>query len=107
MQSVSSRIWTRVAVSISYDDNHDTTGTSEVEGSMGSNFHQESIDDFQIALGESIPSQLNFWHWKSLRKIKNTSKTWFWRRIDSTWHIQTKWCKWTVYSDFFFFFFCF
>ena len=28
MQSVSSRIWTRVAVSISYDDSHYTTGTS-------------------------------------------------------------------------------
>ena len=28
MQSVSSRIWTRVAVSFSYDDNHYTTGTS-------------------------------------------------------------------------------
>ena len=28
MQSVSSRIWTRVAVSISYDDNYYTTGTS-------------------------------------------------------------------------------
>ena len=28
MQSVSFRIWTRVAVSISYDDNHYTTGTS-------------------------------------------------------------------------------
>ena len=28
MQSVSSRIWTRVAVSISYDDNDYTTGTS-------------------------------------------------------------------------------
>ena len=28
MQSLSSRIWTRVAVSISYDDNHFTTGTS-------------------------------------------------------------------------------
>ena len=27
MQSVSSRIWTRVAVSNSYDDNHYTTGT--------------------------------------------------------------------------------
>ena len=27
MQSVSSRIWTRVAVSISYNDNHYTTGT--------------------------------------------------------------------------------
>ena len=28
MQSVSSRFWTRVAVSISYDDNHYTAGTS-------------------------------------------------------------------------------
>ena len=28
MQSAASRIWTRVAVSISYDDNHFTTGTS-------------------------------------------------------------------------------
>ena len=28
MQSVSSRIWTRGAVSISYDDNYYTTGTS-------------------------------------------------------------------------------
>ena len=30
MQSVSSRIWTRVAVSISYDDNDYTTGTSVI-----------------------------------------------------------------------------
>ena len=28
MQSISSRIWTRVAVSISYDDNHYTTSTT-------------------------------------------------------------------------------
>ena len=28
MQSVSSKIWTRVAVSIPYDDNHYTTGIS-------------------------------------------------------------------------------
>ena len=28
MQSVSSRIWTRVTVSISYDDNYYTKGTS-------------------------------------------------------------------------------
>ena len=28
MQSVSVRIWTCVALSISYNDNHDTTGTS-------------------------------------------------------------------------------
>ena len=31
MQSVSSSIWTRVAVFISYDDNHYTTGTSFVQ----------------------------------------------------------------------------
>ena len=30
MQSVSSRIWTRVVVSISYDDNHCTTGTPNI-----------------------------------------------------------------------------
>ena len=30
MQSISSRIWTRVAVSISHDDNHYTTGTSSI-----------------------------------------------------------------------------
>ena len=28
MQSLSSRIWTHIAVFISYDDNHYTTGTS-------------------------------------------------------------------------------
>ena len=32
MQSVSSRIWTRVAVSISYDDNDYTTDTSYFDG---------------------------------------------------------------------------
>ena len=32
MQSVSSRIWTRVAVSNSYDDNDYTTGTSVYDG---------------------------------------------------------------------------
>ena len=30
MQLVSSKIWTRVAVSISYDDNHYTTGTANI-----------------------------------------------------------------------------
>ena len=32
MQSVLSRIWTRIAVSISHDDNHYTTGTSTYNG---------------------------------------------------------------------------
>ena len=30
MQSVSSKIWTRVAVSIFYDDNHYSTGASKI-----------------------------------------------------------------------------
>ena len=34
MQSVSARIWTRVAVFISYDDNHYTTGISYLGGKM-------------------------------------------------------------------------
>ena len=35
MQSVSSRIWTRVAVSISYDDKQYTTGTSKDRALIG------------------------------------------------------------------------
>ena len=35
MQSVSSRIWTRVTVSNSYDDNHNSTGTAN-DGKMDS-----------------------------------------------------------------------
>ena len=34
MQSVSSRIWTHVPVSISYDDNDYTTGTSKCEAGI-------------------------------------------------------------------------
>ena len=34
MKSVSSRIWTRVAVFISYDDNHYTTGTKQSDGKI-------------------------------------------------------------------------
>ena len=34
MQSVSSRIWTRVAVFISYDDNYYTMGTSYMYESL-------------------------------------------------------------------------
>ena len=38
MLSASSRIWTRVAVSISYDDNHFTTGTSKLPSTTIVNF---------------------------------------------------------------------
>ena len=44
MQLVSSRIWTRVAVSISYDDNHYTTGTSITENMViGISFHNLTL----------------------------------------------------------------
>ena len=41
MQPVSSRIWTRVAVFISYDDNHYTTGTNN-------NHIKAKIDKMQL-----------------------------------------------------------
>ena len=45
MQSVSSRIWTRVAVSISYDDNHYTTGyiTKQSDGEASLNVEYSFI----------------------------------------------------------------
>ena len=36
MQLAWSRIWTRVAVSISYDDNHYTTGTTQMSNTLAS-----------------------------------------------------------------------
>ena len=47
MESVSSRIWTRVAVSISYDDNHYNTGTLFPGNQLSSNDpHTYAIVDF-------------------------------------------------------------
>ena len=43
MQSVSSRIWTRVAVFISYDDNNYTTGTSECNDIMSISKQKEFL----------------------------------------------------------------
>ena len=43
MQSVSSRIWTRVAVSISYDNKHYTTGTSFTNPSARAGYDTRSI----------------------------------------------------------------
>ena len=47
MQSVSPKIWTRVAVSISYDDNHYTTGTSI-----------SSYNAFYEVIARHIPSRI-------------------------------------------------
>ena len=48
MQSVSSRIWTRVTVSISYNDNHYTTGTSKM--AVIENSKEEDLKDSEIII---------------------------------------------------------
>ena len=60
MQSVSSRIWTRVAVSISYDDNDYTTGTSETIGTGDRRWSGRSVqaarhDDDDIVSDDEAP----------------------------------------------------
>ena len=47
MQSFSSRIWTRVAVSISYDDNHYTTGTSTNDNHYTSGTSIKSLNEME------------------------------------------------------------
>ena len=48
MQSVSSKIWTRVAVSISYDDNHYTMGTStELVDVIGRQFFRKPFSFYR------------------------------------------------------------
>ena len=63
MQSVSFRIWTHVAVSISYDDNHYTTGTSviwlEVFQTNINNLH--TITQFQLFLSDNNNLPLIIW----------------------------------------------
>ena len=54
MQTDSSRIWTRVAMSISDDDNHYTTGTCDI---VVSEFELQSryyVDFWSNALGNGI-----------------------------------------------------
>ena len=58
MQSVSSRIWTRTAVSISYDDNHYTTGTltgvtTQGQSGSGCNGNEEVLFTTQISIAQS------------------------------------------------------
>ena len=63
MQSVSSRIWTRITVSISYDNNHYTTGTSRIRNIRASGmtwwwwyFSKYSEENIEIEF-----SVLTFW----------------------------------------------
>ena len=54
MQSASSRIWTRVAVSISYDDNHYTTGTFWCNGERAGLLPRSKWVRFPVAILHSV-----------------------------------------------------
>ena len=56
MQSVSSRIWTHVAVSIFYDDNHYTTGT--FPNGFCPKVNVIAWLEFELAYFDSYPSAL-------------------------------------------------
>ena len=70
MQSVSSRIWNLVAVAISYDDNHYTTGTTGIKMNMYDTtsiwFRHFKLWLFKIINGEK--STENFTNFIILRK---------------------------------------
>ena len=70
MQSVSSRIWTRVAVSISYDDNYYTTGTSINPGSLWTHMTlmyilKYSCDNVDKSVSPSGEPTIAFFYWKA------------------------------------------
>ena len=80
MQSVSSRIWTRVAVFISYDDNHYTTGTSKSESLIDCTGYrplfvqQKSQKADNIFLSQSNAQQL-YIRWKCIKNIDSKKNT--------------------------------
>ena len=69
MQSFSSRIWTRVAVSISYDDNHYTTGTSGLIIKIN-RFTSKGLDMRMIVQLEdsftNLNNRLDILNWKEI-----------------------------------------
>ena len=66
MQSVSSRIWTRVAVFISYDDNHYTPGTSRSwYTEIKNNFYEPNLFYW---LGKCLKNKL--WKNKYSKKLQ-------------------------------------
>ena len=78
MESLSSRIWTRVAVSISYDHNHYTTGTSiRLFMSYPGQSLGESYSKGMLSVYSAAPAD-----WASVKK-------WLMIKCTITWHILT------------------
>ena len=76
MQSVSSRIWTRVAVFISYDDNHYTTGTSNGNHSndsiikIGQNTKKSHGEFRRLVSQTPVRNHQLTIEWKILKRVK-------------------------------------
>ena len=71
MQSVSSRIWTRVVVSISYDDNVYTTGTSDINIYTGTHTHTHITTYLYIhTMYTRICAHIDSIHKRKIEQIK-------------------------------------
>ena len=92
MQSVSSRIWTRVTVSISYNDNHYTTGTSKLADRFHHSFLEWSFPRNNVKLNES--RLLKFYQVKRLKEnsTENSAGKNFKEdsQFNELWNISTK-----------------
>ena len=93
MQSISSRIWTRVAVSISYDDNDYTTGTSYSKR-YGSNYslsNDEQTGLFNLGMATSLRQEkqnsnlLHEYGWGPL-SYTNSWETYMNTQVDAVTH---------------------
>ena len=113
MQSVRSRIWTRVAVSISYDDNDCTTGTSNnwwYAIKPNQTKTNQTIPN-QTKLNQIIPNQIKpnqtksnqtklmLYHFVILQfcAVPNRKLTLAPNKIERKWKVPRPW-KWQVYQ---------
>ena len=74
MQSVSSRIWTRVAVSISYDDNDYTTGTSIATGHLIAPGDHHTLQHIQVHFGVDFQADYEDVRWHDVALTWNHTK---------------------------------
>ena len=81
MQSVSSRIWTCVAVSISYDDNHYTTGISIKINLIPKHIHLKTVN-IQLKLKSSVGT------FEAWRKSILTEAVFTTTEINNEWNVN-------------------
>ena len=81
MQSVSSRIWTRVAVSISYNDNDYTTGTSKM-------MHVKIFFFLCFKGWNRHKSEKVHKIWFDIFNTENANRVWYLTKFDSFFFLQ-------------------